>query len=481
VLAIPALIIVISLGVERVLSRLESLWPRILKFVTIFGFIYFIAWFSYNNLRDYFVVFNNDPHTQVYYRYIDKLDADYMLKNTNRKILISPYLSWNYYYGMMNELSAPKFGQFVQVDDPSLFQLFNIYDSSGRSATLIGEGIYHKLFPIYREYFPGAKIDVIWDPNFWQFDYKSNLKYCYEWRDPDKTIDLNYHYGWFYMYDNDVKFCRLARAEISSEDMKKVYTLKADFYSHGKKISEKDINFPLSAANSDFDTVEISGLIDIPEYSGYEFSTDGAVSRIYLDNKAATGMNMLYKGLHRLKLVINAGPKLNVSLKWRSDNSKPAVPVEQRYLLNSNKVFGLLATYKNNGKVIYKELEPAVDYRLYYFNRRPAFSYTTANGYQVEWDGQVLIKDPDVYEFMLHTFYDAVITINGKKAYEQAGGKEHFYPVRLAQGKAVVKISADYQYISNYWDPGSTLRFMYKKSGWREFGPVTYDVLSPGF
>jgi len=53
--------------------------------------------------------------------------------------------------------------------------------------------------------------------------------------------------------------------------------------------------------------------------------------------------------------------------------------------------------------------------------------------------------------------------------------------VSLPAGRAAVNIKADYTYISNYWDPGSTLRFMYKKEGPREFGPVTYDMLSPGF
>jgi hypothetical protein len=225
VLAIPAVIIIVALGVERVLAKIESLWPKYFKPAAILCAAYFIVWFSFYNIRNYFVLFANDPHTQTYYRYIDKMNADYMVKHTDRNIVISPFFNSNYFYGLEKELASPVFQTYVKPTDLSLFELSAIYDYKGRAATLIGEGIYSKFFPIYREYFPNADIKIFWDPNFWFLDTTSNIKYCYEWKYPDKTIAMAGVYSWFSVYDNDVKIVRITRAEISAKDIDNTFNL----------------------------------------------------------------------------------------------------------------------------------------------------------------------------------------------------------------------------------------------------------------
>jgi hypothetical protein len=485
VLAIPALMILISLGLDRLAAKIESFWPKYLKIVSALTVSYFVVWFSFANLRDYFVVFTNDPHTKGYYRSIDKLNADYMTDNKDKQIFISPYLSWNFYYGMSKLLSTPEMEKFISVNDVSLFEVYKVYDKTGRDTTLLGEGIYYKMFPIYREYFPNARITTVWDDLFWQFDHNSNMKYCYEWVNPDKTINLNRGYSWFYLYDNDVKFVKIARVEIPSADQKMEFSLAGVFKSHGKTVEKSSVYFPLDCSGQDFDDLSLSGLLDVPEYGRYEFQIDGARGAIYIDGKPAEGTRELYKGIHRIKFVFKEKTNKFISVKWKMSGSEVFSDLDRRYLINSDKVFGLLADYKLGGRTFYRQLEPVVDYRLYYYKHRPAAAYipadvTDKNAYDLEWNGQIKLSSRDTYSFRLHTLYDAVIMIDNKVVFKKIKDVEKVIPTVFDQGIKKIRIISHYRYISNYWDPGSTIRFMYKKGDKNEFGPVTYDMLSPG-
>ena|GEM_PF-1617661 len=479
VLAIPAVILIVSLGVERVIAKVESLWPKYFKPAAVLCAVYFITWFSFYNLRNYFVVFANDPHTQTYYRYVDKMNADYMAKNTDRKIMISPFFTQNYYFGLIKELSSPIYQRYISIEDVSLLQLSSIYDEKGRAVTLIGEGIYSKLFPIYREYFPNANIKIFWDPNFWFLDPTSNIKYCYEWKYPDKTIAMSHVYAWFSVYDNDVKIVRLARAEISAQDIENTFTLKGLFYKNGSKAAEEKVFFPVKAQAGGFDGGVISGLLEVPEYGRYEFRVDGAGGTLYIDNSQVNGGVELYKGLHRIRLTLGRVNGGEISLLWKSNITGNFSVIERKYLINSDKIFGVLATYRDKGKITYKELEPSIDYRGYVGNRRPAYKYSTDNTYTIDWNGTIRIPTTDTYTFKLHTLYDAVITLDGAVVYRQEKGVEHITPVRLAGGVKQFRIVSPYLYIANLWDPGSTIRFMYKDGAHREYMPVTYDMLRP--
>jgi hypothetical protein len=79
----------------------------------------------------------------------------------------------------------------------------------------------------------------------------------------------------------------------------------------------------------------------------------------------------------------------------------------------------------------------------------------------------------------MHTLYDALITIDGTVVYKKENGVEHFTQIKLDKGMKKLIITSPYTYISNLWDPGSTVRFMYKDTKHREFMPVTYDMLRP--
>jgi hypothetical protein len=378
---------------------------------------------------------------------------------------------------MMPEMSTPLYQRHVSDYDVSLFELSDIFDAGGRPVTIIGEGIYSKLFPIYREYFPDAKITTIWDPNFWFLDHDSKIKYCYDWKYPDKTIDMNAVYAWFSVYDNDVKFVRLVRAEISPEDINNAFSLKGVFYKNGARQNEANAYFPLKVDG--FDRVSLTGLLDVPDYGVYEFKADGGTVEIFLDNARITGPVELYKGLHRIRIMIGNATANEINVRWKGPEIGSFSTLDRKYLINSDKIFGVNVTYSKNGKIIYRELEPSIDFRTYYYQERPESKYSGGNGRDIEWDGSIKITAKDTYSFMLHTLYDAKITLDGSVVYEKAKGVERIRPVSLGDGMKRFRIVSPYAYVPNLWDPGTTVRFMYKDSKHGEFMPVTYDMLVP--
>jgi len=479
VLAIPAFMAVLALGVERTWQKIESFWPRMLKYAAPFVFAYALIWFSFYNLRGYFVIFPADPHTMSSYRNIYKAAADCILANRDKRVIVSNFLEFNNYYGMMDDLSKQKMQEYATHEDISLFELYKLYDEKANGAAVIGEGIYHKLMPIYKEYFPDAKITTIWDYGYWQFDKASTLKNCYGWKFPDMTMDLNIGLKDFYVYDDEVKFVKLATVEIEEK-----FTLQARFYNDGKQTGESAVFFPMQAEGTGFDRAEITGLIDVPAYGNYQFGIEGAPGQVLINNREAKGNVELYKGLHRIKIVLGKYTQPKVYVKWKNQMDNGFNDIQRCYLINSDKLFGLNATYYNKGKVIYKQLEPAIDYRMHFYHQRPASKFIESEDlekkYYIRWDGYINIENAGVYSFMLNGPYDCSISIDNNVVFERKNGKEHSITLNLGKGKKQIRISSAYKYILNLAGPGSTLRLLYKRSGQREFGPVTYDILTPG-
>lgn len=471
VLVFPALMIVIAIGIERIWDVMEGLWPKIFKWVMPLVAAYAVLWFSFYNLHAFFVEYKNDPHTQGYYRTTDKLLADTVLKNKDKMFLVSPFFAQNFYSGRVTGLD-----NHIIRDDVSLFNLHNLYLNKGQAVGIIGEGIYSKFFPIYKEYFPNAVIKTTWDPLFWQFDKTSNIKYCYGWKTPDKVIELNWMYHWFYTYDFKTPWVLMNTAMIPAGDINSAFALNADFFRDGKligksKVMEMPITPPVITG-----LTEITGLLDVPDYGKYEFKIEGSSGSVYLNGSPASGFMELYKGLHRIKIIVNSNKPF--SLKWRRGEKDPFVNIARNYLLDSDKVFGLTAVYRSVGKVIYKELEPMIDYRMYYYNYRPAGPYAKDPRYEIEWSGFIKMKKPGKYEFKMDTINGAKIMINGQVVYSRKDNKETVIPVELGDKNELVKIYADYFYVSTLWE-GATLQFLYKEPGHPEFGTVTYDMLEP--
>lgn len=478
VLSIPAVVIITALGVDRVLYKLESLWPKILKVITPVVAAFFVFWFCFNSLRDYFVVFNNDPHTQVYYKIGERIMSKKIIENKNELFRVTTRLGSNFYYNLMPGLDMSR----VKNDDVSMLGLYKVYNEKKMDYGVIGEGIYYRTLPVYKEYFPNARVQTVWDYNFWMQDTESKIKYCYGWKYPDKVIELNKFMSWFYFYDSAVNYALMSLVDIPWTDIKETFSLDADIMTGGKKQDSARFYGSTFSYQKPFDAISIDGLLDVPAYGKYGFNLEGTAADIRIDGRQAAGYVELYEGLHRIKISAGKNTSFNAVLQWKKEGSAAFTPVPASSLVNSNKVFGLLATYSREKKTVYKILETSIDYRLYYELHRPPFREGAVPYADISWDGFIDMKENGVYEFMMDTLYDARIEIDGKTVYTREKGPdaaERIIKIPMEKGKKKIKITAYYHYISTIWGKGSTLRFMYRKPGHAEFGPVTYDMLSP--
>jgi hypothetical protein len=270
---------------------------------------------------------------------------------------------------------------------------------------------------------------------------------------------------------------RLARDEISQQDINDTFNLNGEFFRSGEKPEMKKVYFPVKTG--DFSSAVISGLLEVPDYGVYDFKFVGAPGDLFIDGSRVKGGEELYKGLHSIRITLGNEKTGEFSLLWKSAAETNYSAIDRKYLIDSEKIFGLITTYRNKGRIIYRELEPSIDYRTYYYKQRPAYAFTTNNGYDIEWNGKIYINSNDIYSFKMHTLYDALITIDGTVVYKKENGVEHFTQIKLDKGMKKLIITSPYTYISNLWDPGSTVRFMYKDTKHREFMPVTYDMLRP--
>ncbi|MCE5300505.1 MAG: glycosyltransferase family 39 protein [Spirochaetia bacterium] len=470
VFAIPALMLVMAMGIESAWKAIERLWPKYAGIVMPLVVLFSLGEFAFYNLNNFFVVFKNDPHTQTYYRSTDRIVAEVVRANRGVRFLVSPFFISNYYYGMVPDLD-----ERISREDLSLFSLNRVYTGEGQAVGLIGDGILSKMFPIYNEYFPGADIKIFYDPNFWQFDTSSPIKYCYEWKYPDKVIALNRLYSWFYVYDYKTPWVRMSLAMVPWSDIDALFCAKVVYSVNGRRVEGVlkglDVTPPVGTSDG-----EISCMLDTQVYGYYTFSADKGNCVFYVDGNRVNGRVRLFKGLHRFTVKFTGCVPFRVTWNMPGYGDRT---IERRYTLNTDKRYGLLVTYKNSGKVDQQVLEPMINYRLYYFNRRTYFETEIDNTFNYTATGTVDMGKPGIYYFKVDSIYDADVYINGARVFTRRGDRETLTPIRLGNGPVSVKLTGNYAYVSNMW-MGATLQFVYRQEGQREFGPVGYDKLAPG-
>jgi len=479
VLGIPAVIITVALGIERLLSKVRSLWPRVFSILTPLAALYFFSWFAVNNIRDYFIVFPSDPHTRVMYNVGQKKQIDHILKNKNEMFLASPFLNRNLYLGTVNGLDGR-----LSFGDVSVFEPSKVYSTSKMDYGMIGEGIYRRTFGIYREYFEGATLATVYDSDFWRLDDGSPLKKCYGWKNPDKVIKINREIAATCDYDPRVNYVSYVTVDVPHSSMDAAHTLEIKYYKAGVLTGSGLLKDGPAGAGVDCDSAVVSGLIDIPDYRKYSFEIKGAAADIYINRARINGPVMMYKGLARVMIKIPRPAKDGFSLMWKPEGSAGFTPVEGRFFLNSGKLFGLMASYSRGNKIVYKMLEPDIDYRNYANKRRPAEYGVNTGSYDVAWDGFMILPEAGEYEFMLESIYQAKVTIDGLPVFSRADGANavaQSWKIKLAKGRHRIKVNAAYKYVQYSWDPGSTLRLLYERPGKEMYEPVTYDMLAPGF
>mgnify|MGYP001417656841 CR=1 FL=1 len=332
-------------------------------------------------------------------------------------------------------------------------------------------------FPLYQEYFKNTIITNKWDYIWWVYDKDNTIKYCYEWRQPDKVIDLNNLYHWFLTYDWRVRYVKYVSASITAADINEAFSLKAEYLARGKKTTERIIYGAVIEKDTVFDTVVMSGLIYAPEYGYYDFSAANGKVRIFIDGKAVKGTTEMYMGLHFFKAEISDFEK-STAILWKKRDEAVFSDIPRQYFINSERIYGLIATYIHKGKSYYKMLETALDYRTYYWQLRPPYSVNQATEYEVQWSGFIDMKKVDEYEFLLEALDDSEIIIDGKTVYLKKGEQETIKPIQLIPGKKPIFIRAKCGYTSTIWEK-ATIRLMFKEKGAKLYQPVQYHSLYP--
>ena len=486
VLAIPVIMLTIALGMERLMSWLENLWRNIFRWVSPAVYVYVAACFVFMNFNNFFVMFKKDPHTVVYYRAAERTVAMAMEKGYKDTIfMVSPMFWDDYYFGTAKHLSGVYLEKIFDRADVSVLRFLPLLNPEHRNECIVGEGLYYKSFQIYKEYYPDAYIKIVWDPNFWQFDKTSSLKYCYEWANPDAVIDLNLYYRWFYLYDPTVPFVSVVLAYIPYKDIESLSTPDAATYLKGNfvktvKANDNSINF-----DGTFDRAVINGLIEIPDYKKYQFELENGAGNIYIDGRKASEALLLYEGLHRIKVEINRQGVGTVAMKWKAEGQADFTDITKGSMLNSDKIFGLLAEYRTTeGKLLHVSLEHDIQQRMYWPLPRPVYLKNgRKNDYNVRWKGFIDMHEEGKYRFRFDTAYTAKVTIDGRVVYEKPLVKnkdEKIYEIYLTKGPKPITIDAYYSYTDKYWYETATMRFLYKSAKGSIFGPVTYDMLKPG-
>ena len=136
-------------------------------------------------------------------------------------------------------------------------------------------------------------------------------------------------------------------------------------------------------------------MLTLPEYDSYSFNVTGLNNAaVYLNGRRVKGGIKYYKGMHELKITgISTGRVFEILWKRGAEPSYSAIG--QDFMIGSDKLFGLIASYYVEGKEIYRQLEISPTHRYYY-------TYSRLNGamkYDIKWTGKFLAEKTAEYSF----------------------------------------------------------------------------------
>jgi len=451
ILAIQGVIMLAALGADVIWSAVERLGSKIFKVIGFLTVLLLCFFGAADDMDTYFKKYaeSDEVKSAFYYTGITAEDNPFK-KHIGSNIYIT-----NFIYGLPSVQNLIFDIPNKTITDVSLLGLSNFYGEGNKAAFIYGEGIYCNYFNIFKEYFPGAVVDVKNNPRY----EKSNKERHYTFRDLGQPDVFH------------------VTCEIPLSDIKTVYGLTAYETTGNGAAEEKQVG-PEFRINNSAKKVEIKGLLDIKEYGRYSITLQPqGAGTVFLDGLKANDRE-LYQGLHRIRIAITDLQEVRpVSIMISSAGNPAKVLIKQENIIRSDKVFGLIGEYSSEGRFIKKILDPVIDHRYYYFNLRNL----NVNKFDVKWSGIFNPGAEAVYEFAVQTPYKASVLINGEKVFERlSAGQVISRPVKLnAKGN---RITVMYYYASTaeiIRDPSSFVRLIYGESGSDIKKPVPYYMFSP--
>ncbi len=470
VMALPAIAILAALGLEKISTLFDKLF--ILRGKILSGFIVLIILFViiYNNYHMYFNVFANDPSTKCAYSSVFVKIRKLIEKNKDANIFYSRYFLNEHITGNMVLLSQFFKKKFSDID-VGLGELNIYYNKERKPVLIIAEGTFSKSLNYFKHYFPQAEIYREWNSDYYFYGLKRNIN-VFGWKNPNLVLEI-IRGRYFRVFPSASEFVLFVASVIPYEDISQLYRLNVNFISNSKaklntKIEENYIK-PLPGISK----AEIINLIEIPDYESYEFSIKGCSSAtIQLDGKEVKGEEKLYKGLHRLKILMEDIDPQGAVIYWkRHDREMEPIPIY--YFIDSDKILGLMAEYRDENELIYKSVEGIMQFNNYFYSKRPGIKCKN-NKCSITWSGKINVPKDGYYSLYLDTLWNYKIYVNEmlvsvKKGDNRIENTEIF----LKRGKYKIKI------ITEIMQSNSTIRLLWKESSSKEYFPVSPDYLSP--
>ena len=472
-LVYPLYPLIVAIGIERIYYFFNKIDIYKINHINKVIFIIILFLIFFINLYRFFYKYPNDVSTKYVYRYEYNEMRKYLDKNKNSNVLFSFY-----YYTQPEVNQIDVIFNLLKIKNMpvniSISEFNKIYNNENKNVIILGEGVYDKAFNYYKEYFPDAEIYKNWNYDYYVYGERIN-RYDFGWKNPDSVI--NYIRERFYQNKLRavVPYINFITCKIPYEDIKNLYSININYIdSNNKKINEVLYENNI-LINEKVNNLQITSLLEIPDYDNYEIGIlNYNNAKVFIDDKLQDKNKKLYKGLHRLKIIISEAEKGNLIIYWKKANEE-IKPVPMNYFINSNKIYGLLAEYKNGDEIIYKALEPIMQYNSYfYYPRYGIINKCKGNICNVVLKGYMEIKEDDYYNIILDTDREAQVFIDRKLASTKVEyGKPEVYDIHLNKGRHKIEIKSKSAQIE------TPTRLMMKKKNQNLFYPVLSNCVKP--
>lgn len=464
-LALPAVALIAAIGLDTALKFFDQYIHYFRQIVSNVILAVLLAVAVGMNLYAFFVLFPQDPSTKMAYFYQYQQMRKVIEQNPDTKVMISKVYMGERTMSLLPATLLNVQRKYNDVD-LGLLELSAFYNNEGKDVLVIGEGVYRKFFDIYKEYFPGCITGKKFNADTWLYSGAPGYKNLYGWHNPDNVMKwLREKAGVGEVSAAQFRYISFMYARVPYADIKELFSI--DLKSGGAKERIYDTQFAAKNRTG----VEITSLVEIPDYGKYQFAVEGTGSySVAVDGDATYAGKKLYKGLHRIKINISGEKAPVLRILWKKENgASEQVPV--KYFINSDKIFGLMARYNRNNSRVYEELEPMMAYNTYGVIPRP---YIPACGDDciARKTGYINIDTDGYYSFYLMTFRNTKVDIAGGVVAEGIGEEKSAKPERFyKKGTYPITIEMD----AKNWE--SPVVLMYRKKGSALYAEVPHTWL----
>jgi len=367
------------------------------------------------NLHRFFVIYPRDASVRLMYGASAVEIRKLAEKHKNSNVFCSRYFNDTNRIESQLSMHLDYLKMKYSYIDVSDADLSVYYNAEGKDVLIVTEGVYAFSRGFFLRYYPNAKIYYIYDNTNYLFSGSRFLADAYGWKNPGIVASfIKERYFGNNAFDHSVPQVKAVVVYIPNSDILALHRLNADFKGdNGVKINKK-LSANLLAPEAALTSAVISTLIEIPDCAKYDFSAEGCRSySAVIDGKPATSAEMLYKGLHTLKLDISGIQNQGAVIKWKKNGAqREEIPV--KYFIDSANTSGLMASYYADGKKVYQQLEPFMQYSMYFYNPRQGIYLSKGNS-KVDYKGRLFVPKKDMYSVIFENSPGGDVYVDGAK------------------------------------------------------------------